>query len=384
VTPAPRVLIVVGADATRDAAAGPRRDYALLATRLGATVLDRAVVERSRIARAIQSAFGPSAALAWLANRRRHEYDAIVTDAEDTGIALALLLRCSRAGVRHVTIGHRVSALKKRPFFRLARAHRRIDRLALHSRKQYEVAITLGIEPNRLALLPYQVDTDFWRPQDTPDERLIVSAGLEHRDYATLFRAVAGLDARVVIGAASHWSRHVLDKSSPPPSNVSIDSFDYASLRRLYARAALVVVPLNDVDNQAGVTTILEAMAMGKPVIVTQSLGQTDIVEDRRRSPRAPLRPRQESLARLFAQRIGSQVEPNGFYVAPGDADGLRRAISYLLAHPEQRTRLGRAGRRLAEDVFTVELFAERMGSLVLDCLRPAPGSVGRRRTSYG
>jgi len=384
VTPAPRILIVVGADATRDATAGPRRDYAVVASRLDAVVLDRTAVARSWTARVIQSALGRGPALAWLAFRQRHDYELIVTDAENTGIALALLLRFTRATVQHVTIGHRVSALKKRAFFRLAQVHRRIDRIALHSRKQYQVAIEkLGVGPGRLALLPYQVDTEFWRPEDAPTDRLIVSAGLEHRDYATLFKAVAGLDAEVVIGAASHWSRHAFDKSAPPPSNVRIDSFDYASLRRLYARAALVVVPLNDVDNQAGVTTILEAMAMGKPVIVTQSLGQTDVVEDRRRSPRAPLRPRPESLARLFAERVGAPVEPNGFYVGPGDADGLRRAISYLLAHPEERTRLGRAARRLAEDVFTVDLFAERMRSLVFDCLRPAPGSVLRRSTSY-
>jgi hypothetical protein len=39
------------------------------------------------------------------------------------------------------------------------------------------------------------------------------------------------------------------------------------------ARSSVVVVPLFDVDFHAGITTILEAMAMGKAVIVTHSMG---------------------------------------------------------------------------------------------------------------
>ena len=36
---------------------------------------------------------------------------------------------------------------------------------------------------------------------------MICTAGLEFRDYPTLIEAVRGLDARVVIAAASPWSK---------------------------------------------------------------------------------------------------------------------------------------------------------------------------------
>ena len=238
---------------------GPRRD-----TPFGGAarrqILDQRPSTPLGIAAAIRSVFGPTAAQAWLAFRRRGDYDAIGTDGEHLGIPLALLLRFSRSAVRHVTIGHRLSARKKRLFFSLLGVHRRIDRVALHSRHQYDLSVrTLGIEPYRLSLIPYQVDTTFWTPQKTPAERLVVSAGLEHRDYPTLFRAVEGLDAQVVIGAASHWSRHAFADVARP-ANVRVDSFDYTSLRALYARAALVVVPLADIDNQAGATISRRAM----------------------------------------------------------------------------------------------------------------------------
>jgi len=378
-----RILLTVSADATNDGASGPRRDYAQIATLLRADILDRRAVGRSVIGRLIRSTAGLAAAQACLAFARRHRYDCVVTDGEHVGIPLALLLRCSRSGIKHITIGHRLSTPKKRAFFRVLHVQRRIDRIALHSRLQHDIALyQLGIEPSRLALIPYQVDTRFWTPQFVAEEPLIVSAGLEHRDYTTLFRAVDGLPAQVVIGAASHWSRHALGQAAPPP-NVRIGSFDYPALRDLYARASVIVVPLADVDNQAGVTTILEAMAMGKPVIVTQSLGQTDVVEDRR-TARGEIRPRRMSLTQLFAAQAGVAIEANGIYVAPGDAAGLRRAIDYLLTHPEDRTRLGQAGRRTAEQLFTVEQFAERIRSLVQTTLPAAAQHSALQNASYG
>src|SRR5262249_13347504 len=148
--------------------------------------------------------------------------------------------------------------------------HSHIDRIAVHARRQLELAMDeLGIPADRLAFVPFRVDTEFWRPQPIPEERLVCSAGLEVRDYPLLLQAVDRLDARVVIGAASHWSRRRNSAADAQlPANVEVDAFDYRALRDLYARAAVVVVPLQAVDFQAGVTTILEAMAMGKPVIV--------------------------------------------------------------------------------------------------------------------
>lgn len=380
----PRVLLVVGTDTSRDMKAGPRRDYAVLAQALGATVLDLGDVRRSRAARAIGRVAGPAAAQAWLAFRRRATFDAIVTDGEHVGIPLALLLRLTHSPVRHVTIGHRLTAKKKRAFFTVLRVHERMDRIAVHSRNQRDVAIrALGIATERLELVPYQVDTRYWTPGGVTEDRLIVSAGLEHRDYSTLFRAASDLDASVVVGAASNWSRHRAS-GNVVPANIRLGSFDYEGLRSLYARAALVVVPLKDIDNQAGVTTLLEAMAMGKAVVVTQTSGQTDVVEDRRAAARGALRQRAASLTRVLADRAGLPVEPTGFYVAPGDADGLRAAMTYLLEHPEERARLGQAGRRAAEELYTVELFAERLRAIVLDTLHRSFDSATAGRTAYG
>ena len=353
---------------------GPRKDYFGLQHSLDATLLDYAWVDRSRSARMLARFFGKAVAQAWLAFRHRRAYRAILTDGEHIGIPLALLLKLARARTPHVTIGHRLTASKKRLFFRWLRVHSHISRIALHSRRQYELATSdLRIPSEQVAFVPYQVDTEFWQPQPVAEERLICSAGLEFRDYPTLVSAVQDLDLRVVIGAASHWSkRRNTAERGPRPTSVEVGSFDYVALRDLYARSAVVVVPLEDIDFQAGVTTILEAMAMAKPVIVTHTLGQTDVVEDRRTITRGvEPRPRAESLLRAFAHPAGVDLEPNGFYVPPGDPTALGRAIAYLLEHPEERARLGAAGRRVVEQLMTTDQFASRMRDLVEQACSP-------------
>ena len=358
------MLVATGAETARDDAPGPKRDMTVLASALDASVVDRRDIGTSRIATLLRRFLGLGPAMAWLAHRRLASVDVVLTDGEHVGIPLALLLRLSRRRVKHVTIGHRLSSRKKRPFFSVLGAQRRIDRILLHSRAQERFALEdLAIPAERLALVPYQVDTDYWRATgESDDERLVASVGLEHRDYDTLVRAARGIDARFVIAAASHWSRHRFT-GGDLPANVKVNQLDYAALRVLYQRAAIVVVPLHDVDNQAGVTTILEAMSMSRPVIVTQSRGQTDVVEDRRVWSRG--RPRPISLARLLASERGLEVRANGFYVAPGNADELGAAIRYLLDRPELRARLGRAGRELVERVFTVDEFAARIRTVV-------------------
>jgi glycosyltransferase involved in cell wall biosynthesis len=362
----PRVLVVVSASRSPQPQRAPRKDYMLLADRLGAKLLDRSAVQQSRTARVIARLIGPAVAQAWLAFRQRHAYEVLVTDGEHLGIPLALLLKLARSTTPHVTIGHRLSAAKKRPFFRWLKVHSHMSKIAVHARRQYELALRLGIPAERLAFVPYQVDTTFWQPQAVREEPLISSAGLECRDYPTLFQAVDGLPARVIVGASSYWSHRAnTAKAFEPPANVEVGAFNYEALRELYARSAVVVVPLDDTDFQAGVTTILEAMAMGKPVVVSHSQGQTDVVTDRRSFTRGLLpRYRPTSMLLSVADELGA-LEPNGFYVVPGDPTGLRRALVYLLEHPEERARLGQSGRRTVERLMTVEHYAARFVSLI-------------------
>ena len=116
------------------------------------------------------------------------------------------------------------------------------------------------------------------------------------------------------------------DRALPP--NVEARRYEYGELRSLYARSSIVAVPLYENDFQAGVTTLLEAMAMGKAVVVTRTSGQgADVVVD----------------------------GENGLTVAPGDAAGWGEAVARLRADPALRARLGRSARLWVERHATLE-----------------------------
>jgi hypothetical protein len=370
----PRVLLVISAEPAPDtldeisAGRQPRRDYLALRDALGADLLTPGMATSTALGRALSRSGGKAAALAWAAFQRRNHYDTIYTDNEGTGLPLALLLRGARPGrPRHVCLTHYLSTAAKRAFFRLGAA-RRMDTLIVHSTAQKRVAVeTLDVPAKKVALLPYFADERFWglalaTPALAADRPMICSAGLEFRDYETLIAATRDLEVDVRIGAASHWARHnAFGASADLPANVTVSAYNYRQLRDYYASARFVVVPLRDVDNQAGITTILEAMAMGKAVVVTRTRGQTDVVRDWRSSATTP--PPGFLAAPAVAQTLGAL--PTGWYVQPNDANDLRDAINYLLAHTDVVEEMGRNSRRVVEGCFGLDAFAERFAALL-------------------
>lgn len=396
---ASRVLLVISADPPKahPGAEQPRRDYNMLRDALAADMLTPAVARRSRLGAVLHRRAGRSVALAVEAFRRRHRYDAIYTDGENVGLPLALLLKLSRArptAPRHIMLSHYLSPAKKRALFRLGAASQ-IDTLIVHSAAQREMAVnTLHVPAARVRRLPYFADQTFWRPDVTartesplslrerglagevrPTTPMICAVGLEFRDYTTLVAAVTDLDVDLRIAAASAWSHHAAFAGSPAlPSNVTVGGYTYLPLRELYAAARFVVVPLRDVDNQAGVTVILEAMAMGKAVIVTATRGQTDVVRDRRNSGRGRIE-RTWWPGFVDEPAVAASVAglATGLYVAPGDPAELRRAIYYLLTHPDLAAELGRNGRRVVETCFTLDTFTARFAAAIRGEPDPAP-----------
>ena len=167
---------------------------------------------------------------------------------------------------------------------------------------------------------------------------MICAVGQELRDYPTLVEAVRGLDVDVVIAAASPWSKRA-DSSAglDVPANVTVSGYDLFDLRQLYADAAFVVVPLQETDFQAGITTILEAMSMGKAVVCTRTTGQTDTIVD----------------------------GETGVYVPPGDAGALRAAIERLLADPAERRRPRAAGPAMGRTHADIDVYSDRLAEVV-------------------
>lgn len=328
----------------------PRADYVELARVMGADIIDHSEVRRTatRFGRAARRIAGDNVLLAWTCFRRRRRYDAIVTDGEQVGIPYAALTWLSRRASipRHAMIVHIISVPKKALLFRALRLRRRIDTMFAYSSWQAEFArAKLGVSADAVVLTPFMVDTSFFDiAQVTPARRrMICAAGLELRDYDTLVDAVRGLDVEVVIAAASPWSKrnNSLD-GSPLPDNITTCKLSLFELRQLYADSAFVVMPLHDVEFQAGVTTILEAMSMSRAVVCSRTRGQTDVIVD----------------------------GETGVYVEPANAAALRAAISDMLDDTGRADELGAAARRWVVPNADIERYAAGIADVVNGLVR--------------
>ncbi|NJN18387.1 MAG: glycosyltransferase family 4 protein [Oscillochloris sp.] len=325
----------------------PRRDYFELARAFAADLIDvaGARVALGRFGDVLHRVGGPGLLLGWYCFRRRHAYDVIFTDGEQVGLPLAALfaLGASRNRPRHLMIGHRMTAAKKAFLLDRFGLQRWIDQIFVYASSQQRTLIERwGLSEERAIYTPFMVDSRFFHPgavqPRTGAKPLISSAGLEWRDYPTMMEAVRELDINVAIAAASPWSKRPDSTAEAEiPANVTVKRLSQYDLRQLYADSAFVVMPLAEVDFQAGVTAILEAMAMGKAVICSRTSGQTDVIVD----------------------------GVNGMYVPSGDPIALRAAINHLLAHPDKAAQMGRVGRQLVEESQSLDRYTQRLATYV-------------------
>lgn len=282
-----RTLFVVSAslpDGIPVQADGPKKDYAAISERLGADLLDWSAARKTLLLRLLCSIIGIAVVQAIRLCRWRR-YDVILTDGTATPIPLALLLKLAQSKKAHVTIGHRAVNIQEAAVLQApAGGNRTSARWCCTSMNSTTWRLEqLGVHPGATGTAAVSGRSELLAPDVCARRAAVTSAGLEYRDYPTLFQAVDGLGraggggCEPLVQAAEHAAQ-----DAPLPANVTVGSFNYHELRNLFARAAIVAVPVDDVDFQAGVTTILEAMAMGKAVIVTHTYGQTDVIHDRR------------------------------------------------------------------------------------------------------
>lgn len=341
---------VIAADIREQIASGkrPKADYLELARSFDADILDYAAARTiaGRTGALLEKLGGPNLVLAYACWKVRKDCQAIVTDGEQVGLPLAALLKFTPgARPRHLMIVHVMSEPKKTFFLDWLGVQSAIDRFITYSRWQQRfIEERWKLGRDRVLWTPFMVDQEFFAPErvkpNSGARPQVCAVGLERRDYETLLRAVEDLDVHVVIAAASPWAKHAEGVATPNiPGNVTVRKFTQYELRQLYADSSFMVMPLQDVKFQAGVTAILEAMAMGKALICSRVPGQTDVVVE----------------------------GENGRYVPSGDSVTLRTEISRLLAHPEEAARLGANGRKLVESEMNLDLYAQRLAGYLDD-----------------
>jgi len=235
------------------------------------------------------------------------------------------------------TILRRAGAARRRFLTHALRSTARV--VCLGPSQRDELLELTRFEPEHVAVALHGVDHGFFAPDDALRERLVIAIGRDlARDYPTLFRAVASLDARVVCVALP---RNVAGLDVP--ANVEIRArIPYAELRDLYRSATVAVVALRGAgfpfgSEGSGVSAMLEAQASATPLVATDRPIVRDYLDD----------------------------GEAGLVVPPEEPDALREAIRRVLDDPGFARSLADAGRRRVEAEHTMDDMAARLAPLM-------------------
>lgn len=280
----------------------PRTDYELLAENLGAELLGPA--SGRALWRPLERTLGLDL---WQARTAMKLQPPIaVSLSEKVGIPLALM---GFRG-RHILVAHHLSSRPKQILERRTKWLERFDGIVVLCREQerYLTGIS-GLSKERIHRIWDSIDTKFFCPQAVErDPELVLAVGREKRDYATLSLALKRLPhLRGLIVLGSPWARRRAEGEDISGLQIS-RPLSFGALRDAYARAAVVVVPLQKgIRYAAGVNAVLEAGAMGCSLVVTRTPGLADYLDVATRTvePDDP-----EALASAIEEATANRPDP--------------------------------------------------------------------------
>jgi len=238
--------------------------------------------------------------------------------------------------------GIRIARFVAKSLYRLALKHRN-QRVIFQNRSDRDVLLKLtGIDPNKAILIPGSgVDLSEYTMTDEAetDAPVVVMAGRLLRDKGIHeFVEAAG-----ILKSKGVRARFLLVGDPDPgnPSSVTESQLEAwrskgdiempgfrPDVATIFSTSHVVVLP----SYREGLPKVLiEAASCGRAVVTTDVPGCRDAIE-----------PGQ-----------------SGILVPPRDARALADAIGHLIAHPDVRRQMGRAGRKLAERQFSIDQVVE-------------------------
>jgi glycosyltransferase involved in cell wall biosynthesis len=273
----------------------------------------------SNLARRIKSA-----RRSWRLFRLAPSYAAVITLGDFEGLLFAWLQRL-HGGARPVHVMYDClwyggSKLKR---WWMRSCLQRVDRCVVWASvecRRYSQAY--GVPVEKFIYVPHHHTLHHYSFQ-AGDDGYVFTGGNADRDYAPFLAAVRELQIDCILAT----NRPQILDGLQVPSNVRVVSVPPAEFRQLMARASIVVMPMKaDLLHAGAQQTVLNAMLMGKPVILTDPEGGADYVQN----------------------------GVTGVLVPYGDVVALRQAIQGLMASRDKaRTMSERA--RAAAAPFTTE-----------------------------
>ena len=264
---------------------------------------------------------------------------------DTVGLPLVLLKRAGlvRPPLVYVAVGlpERLARLRGTRIRRLyVSALRMAHAIVAYSAHEVEALQRwLGDQAPRIVFIPFGVDTGYFRPDPAvvPDVDVVSIGADPHRDFALLIAVAARRpDLRVRIVTTAAQARAI----EPAPVNVEVETdVAFSLVRDRLASGRLVVLPVRDNSYSGATTVLLQAMAMGKPVVVSRTAA--------------------------VAQGYGLVDGESCRFVKPGDAVALEQAIASLLKDERLTAALGARARATVEEHLSWDRYVDAIRNVL-------------------
>jgi glycosyltransferase involved in cell wall biosynthesis len=273
--------------------------------------------------------------------REINRADVVLSTVDTVGLPLVLLKRLGlvRPPIVYVAVGLPERLVQLR---RLQSLYRRAltETRAIVSYAESEVRWLrdwLGDGAN-VVFVPFGVDTAHFAPVDRQPEVDVVSVGADPRRDFSLLTGIAARHPELtfrLIASAEH-ARALRG----PTANVSVETdIPLDAVRERLAAARVVALPVRENSYSGATTTLLQAMAMAKPVVVSG----TDAV----------------------ATGYGLEDGVNCRLVPPGDAAAFEDALLETLTGADAATALGIRARERVERSLSWERYTNALWELL-------------------
>ena len=300
----------------------------------------------------------------WKVLSCRETYDVLYAT-HTLGIEPIILLRALGLYRHPVVVWHHQPIVKAKNPLREALArlfYRGMDHMIFFSEKlMQDSLLSKKADPRRMSMVHWGADLDYYDslpcllrrrggqresqglcftpPMEGTGKASFISTGKELRDFETLVQAFRETDLPLTLVVEKKRQAY-FEKLLASAKNIEIHYGDRPiphEIALLVAQSRCVCVCCQKSNYTVGLTTVVEALALGLPILCT-------------RNPQIPM---------------DIETEGCGFWIELKDVEGWKEKLRFIAEHPEEAEAMGRRGRALAERYYNVKQCGKEVADII-------------------
>jgi len=206
------------------------------------------------------------------------------------------------------------------------------------SRYDYKI-LQDKLAPSHHYLVEFGIDTDFWKSDEEVEEEYYFAIGMDKsRDWDILIESFRNRKEKLVmINNKDHTnlSANITHINGSFYKNNSLSDED---IKNYYKKAKAVIVPLLETGQPSGQSVCLQAMAMKKPVIITDNSG-------------------------LWSRKL--KDKKNSLLVRVEDVESISESIDFIENNLYEAKLIANNGYELVQKYFTYKQFVENLEDII-------------------